>query len=352
MGKIAAVKLVDFYIVILILFISGITILGVFSPFFDPRNHTVIPYIGLLLPPLLVINIINCIYSVMTKRYILMGIVVLSFIFGFWGAGYKFSNFFNSSEDTLGYKNIRVMTFNIGENNKGNNSLENLKQVIQFIKSQDIDVLCIQEYPTNNETDELLKQYLNFMPFYTFTENSNQYLRVAIFSRFPILNIKHFLFQDSRNSAISAHLKINDKVIKLLCAHLQTTNYNQRHIHSIYTISNTIYQTITKMNENRKLRAQQADLLKEEIESNSLPLIFCGDINDTPASYTYRQISKNLKDGFKECGSGVGYTYRGFSKLLRIDHILYSDEFSGIRYWSPDRDFSDHNPVIMDLVLH
>ena len=38
------------------------------------------------------------------------------------------------------------------------------------------------------------------------------------------------------------------------------------------------------------------------------PVILCGDFNDTPASYTYRTVKGDLTDGFRDCGSGFGYT--------------------------------------------
>lgn len=352
MGKVAALKLIDFYILIFTLLIAGITILGVFAPFFDPRDHSIIPYIGLLLPLLLVINIINGIYLILTKRLGPSCLTIATLVIGFFGAGYKIDNIHRQTDNIEEFRNIRVMTFNIGENNSGADDFNNLEQISQFVKDEKIDILCIQEYPTNEETENSLIKRLDFMPFHTFTQNENEYLRVAIFSQFPIHNVKHFLFENSNNSAISAKLSIDDKIIQLICAHLQTTNFNQKQSGSLYTISNIICHAINKMSENRKRRAAQADLIKQEIKSCSYPLIFCGDMNDTPTSYAYKQISEELKDGFYECGNGIGYTYRGLLRLLRIDYILYSKEFTGTKYKSPDKPFSDHNPIIMNLTLH
>lgn len=35
-----------------------------------------------------------------------------------------------------------------------------------------------------------------------------------------------------------------------------------------------------------------------------------------------------------------------FKHLLRIDYILHSSEFQGVDYFSPDLEYSDHNPVV------
>lgn len=350
MGKVAAIKLIDFYIVLFSLFILGITILGVFSSLFDPRSYNVIPFIGLFLPVLLVINLITCFYLILTKKPILSCITAVVLIFGSVGAGYKLTNLFNSKIDSNN-GNLRIMTFNIGGDKIGSNDLDKLKEIAQFIRTEGIDILCIQEYPSHAGASDSLKEYLNFLPFRTFTEEGGDYLTIAIFSRFPIQNIKPILFNNSVNNAIFSDLVINNKTIRLVSAHMQTTNLREKQIYSGWKHPHTICQVISNLNSNLKMRASQANLIKEEIDSSEFPVIFCGDMNDPPTSYTYKVIKSELKDGFEECGKGIGYTFHGFFNLLRIDYILYSKDITGIRYNSPNKSFSDHNPVIMDLML-
>ncbi len=45
------------------------------------------------------------------------------------------------------------------------------------------------------------------------------------------------------------------------------------------------------------------------------------------------------------------YTYRGVKGLMRIDYILHSQELKGVDYYSPNYRWSDHNPVIMEMVF-
>lgn len=350
MGKVAAIKLVNFYIVIFSLLIAGITIIGVLSPFFDPRDYSIIPFIGLILPIILIFNILSCVYLLVTKKFIIASIIAITLCIGLLGAGYKLPN--SSKTVDSGGKNIRVMTFNISQNKAGNSNYGDLLEIAEFAKAENIDIFCIQEYPDNNEVGDSLRKCLSFLPYYTFPENVNGYLKVAIFSRYPIQNIKQMLFKNSYNSAIAADLLIESKTIRLICAHLQTTNFNQKRIGSIWNTPNSLHKTISKMNVNQRIRASQANLIREEICSSTVPVIFCGDMNDTPTSYTYKTIQKDLQDGFKECGSGIGHTYKGLLNMLRIDYILYSKEITGIKYDSPKKAYSDHNPVIMDLVLN
>ena len=50
-------------------------------------------------------------------------------------------------------------------------------------------------------------------------------------------------------------------------------------------------------------------------------MILCGDFNDTPLSYTYRQLSRKLTDSFIEKGRGIGNTYIGEFPSFRICYI-------------------------------
>ena len=58
-----------------------------------------------------------------------------------------------------------------------------------------------------------------------------------------------------------------------------------------------------------------------------------------------------LLDGFQTGGHGYMYTFKYFKHLLRIDYILHSPELKGLDYFSPDWEYSDHNPVVMRMKL-
>ena len=71
----------------------------------------------------------------------------------------------------------------------------------------------------------------------------------------------------------------------------------------------------------------------------------CGDFNDTPSSYTYTTISKNLKDAFVETGTGFGRTYVGKFPSYRIDYILYQGELNAYDFQTLPDELSDHYPI-------
>ncbi len=97
-------------------------------------------------------------------------------------------------------------------------------------------------------------------------------------------------------------------------------------------------------------RAGQAITIANEKRSSEKPVILCGDFNDVPYSYVYNTMLGNMVDGFKECGSGWMYTFRG-KKPVRIDYIFHDQVLKGLTYYKSDLTYSDHYPIYMKIAL-
>jgi endonuclease/exonuclease/phosphatase family metal-dependent hydrolase len=93
------------------------------------------------------------------------------------------------------------------------------------------------------------------------------------------------------------------------------------------------------------IRAKQARTVASHIRKCPFPVIVCGDFNDTPYSYTYNILSKNLHDSFSDAGFGFSSTYNGFMNTLRIDYILFSSSMTALKYQTDHLPYSDHFPV-------
>ncbi len=99
-------------------------------------------------------------------------------------------------------------------------------------------------------------------------------------------------------------------------------------------------------------RAAQAEHMHKLITASPTPHWCVATFNSLPSSYTYHTMKGNrLKDGFQTCGHGYMYTFRYFKRLLRIDYIFHSEELEGLDYFSPELDYSDHNPVVMRMKI-
>jgi endonuclease/exonuclease/phosphatase family metal-dependent hydrolase len=98
-------------------------------------------------------------------------------------------------------------------------------------------------------------------------------------------------------------------------------------------------------------RGYQADTVRRNLDASPYPLIVCGDFNDVPNSYAYFRIKGNRQDAFIAKNFGIGRTYVRISPTLRIDYILSSENFKVLQSRKIVNPYSDHYPVIADLLL-
>jgi endonuclease/exonuclease/phosphatase (EEP) superfamily protein YafD len=98
-------------------------------------------------------------------------------------------------------------------------------------------------------------------------------------------------------------------------------------------------------------RAAQIETVAEYIRKSPYPVIFCGDFNDTPVSYSYRQINNELQDAFVDAGTGLGQTHTHILPLLRIDYIFHSKSLMAVDQKTINKDYSDHFPVVARFTL-
>jgi endonuclease/exonuclease/phosphatase family metal-dependent hydrolase len=150
-------------------------------------------------------------------------------------------------------------------------------------------------------------------------------------------------------------------VIRVYNAHLETTGINST-LHRAAKIQNStgidiesnallnaIYGSYTI---GMMARAGQANMLAMDMRDSEAPIIVCGDFNDVPYSYVYNTILGDKIDGFKECGKGFMYTFRGGKKKVRIDYIFHDKKFTGLTYFKKEISYSDHYPVFMKLDIN
>lgn len=71
--------------------------------------------------------------------------------------------------------------------------------------------------------------------------------------------------------------------------------------------------------------------------------VVCGDLNNPPYNYMYRQVRQDLNDAFLERGSGRGTTYGQGLKSFRIDYVFTDKRLDVVEFRTLDTDgLSDH----------
>lgn len=336
-------------------------IMGMLAGYIAPYTFTEFAVAGLLLPLTLLLDVILLIYWLIRKRWwilVTLGVLLLNleFISSVLQLRFTSPDAPFSEEET-----IKIVSYNVRNFHAAHTS-STLSEISRLLQYEKTDIACFQEYCEEPDFAPPMSTAFPFLPVYAASYNHiTSYARygLAIFSRYPVLRMGEIDFHSLYNRGMWADLKINEDTVRVFNVHLQTTSVsrtrddfaryrNQGNIEGQHSALQEMYDALK---ENFKIRASQAREIRQLIDTTLYPVILCGDFNDTPASYAYHTLRGDLKDGFKDCGTGYTYTFRGIRKLLRIDFVLYSPSFQGKRYYSPQTRWSDHNPVFMEIQL-
>jgi endonuclease/exonuclease/phosphatase family metal-dependent hydrolase len=359
-------------LVVTVVAIAGV-LLSWAAQWISPVTYGAMAALGLVMPLVFAINFLCLLYW--TVRWKKMAFAPLAVVLFFlWGVGLYFKphltrSYSDTSPDrslvnVMSY-NVRGMVMPVAFDDEKTKYVPNMDSIIRVVDSLRPDILCMQEFqstrinPQHRFEDSL--PYLSYNRVRYRVENG-EFMNggMAIYSRYPIARSGYMDFEGSTKSMIWADIAVNGDTVRVFNAHLQTTSITEDDQEFIVnmnfvgdsTRTSKFRRMVGKLRDNFVIRATQADTLAQHIASSPYPVVVCGDFNDPPVSYTYRRISRGLRDSFREAGSGYGHSFRGFFNLLRIDYVLHSKSIECTEYTSPDLDYSDHNPVIARLRLH
>ena len=325
-------------IVVLLLFCMNalcalLFLLSCMAPFISPAAVWIFAFFGLAFPALLFVNILWLpFWLIFKRRFMLISGVVL--LLGAWNISSQFAwktcHSVKVPENSFSVMSFNVKVFDLYSWTQNTASKDH---ILQIIKNLQPDILCIQEFYTDNDKFNTLEELRKIYPYYYFhktvtIEEVHQW-GIATFSKFPIAGEELIPFRNSlHNTCIASDIVINEDTVRVFNAHLQSVYFNQEDYEDVKNLMERQLEKVPLLKSFGKLkvafekRAVQAELLRNRIETSSYKAIVCSDFNDTPNSYAYRTISKGLLDSFLESGCGFGLTYTGPYPFLRIDYIL------------------------------
>ena len=357
--------------VVVNLFFICLLLCSYLSLYISPVKFWPIAFAGFAYPVFLLINIFFVLFwLVFLKRYFLLSLIVILL-------GYKqITTYvkFSGADKKLAFENsLKVMTYNVRlfdlYNWRSESSKLTRKAIFELIKSESADILCLQEYYSGAGKHANFADSICLKAGYKYRdvelihgENKGLPYGMAIFSKYPIVKTYKLEFTNSKvNFCQSCDVSIGKDTIRVINLHLESIKFGKEDYNFVSEITTSppandqikkgSWSILNKMKFAYIKRAAQIETVVEYIKRSPYPVLFCGDFNDTPVSYSYRQISNLLDDAFVNAGKGLGQTHTQMLPLLRIDYIFHSRALQAIEQRTIEKDYSDHFPVVARFVL-
>lgn len=312
------------------------------------------------------------IYFLFRNRRLAIFLILVSF------TGYKnisttfafhpFSSWSNNKQADA----LRILTWNVqGFDNLSGKKSQNEPgwiQVLDHVKEWQPDIACLQEYKTVFGHRKLVdmkdrfdsagyKYFYCSKDFISTTYSGVKIVHgVAIFSKHPLVDSGTVTILNENGyieKMAYTDLMLNNRRMRIFTAHLASY---QLYSEQTYIDNKTYQETIEhkrsiigKIQQRELLHEQQVKTIRKSIDSSPYPVIYCGDLNNTPASYTYHYLRGKMQDAWLKKGLGLGKTYYNLAPSLRIDVCLADRAFSVQQSVVKRVYSSDHFPVLTDI---
>ncbi len=339
-----------------LVFFGLLSVLIVISPFVPPTTFWFFALLTFLVFPIVIVHILLVPFLVYRKNwYVFVAAIVLVI-----GVPLIFKIYvlrLDSEENRNKSGNLKVLSYNISFFRVGRVFSEEYyteqhhKEALNtraWILEQGPDIICMQEF--FNDVGSNIFNNLDFISdngkydYYFMNKplHDNGTSRgIVTFSKFPIVHQKEiFLAANRYNGALFTDIQFQKDTLRIINVHLASLNLFE---------SKDILSILSSVKENVLQKEEQCSILLEEIRNSPHPVILCGDLNETPLSYSYRQLENLTDDAFVQVGRGFGGTLTSNKVLsyLRIDH-QFIDPNIEVKSFTTHRNIylSDHYPII------
>lgn len=229
-------------------------------------------------------------------------------------------------------KTYTIISWNVSNFGNISQNEKVLPHAVEAMKRNFPDIICIQERPHTNVLiwDSIQARFSDYS-YIVKNTREDEVLNLAIFSKYPISNMKEYYFDGTYNKMMQVDVHIENQKIRLFNVHLQTTGLSDKKKGQVKNI-------ISSFADYAILRNQQADTLYKAVQQSLYPVLIVGDFNDLRFSYVYRLFYK-MRDFHHVAGEGLGGT---FMKFFKIDYMLSSQELQPLTYQLEENEWSDH----------
>jgi Metal-dependent hydrolase len=338
------------------LILGAALVIAYISIYVNPGTNWVPAFFGLYFVPLVIANLLLLLFFALRRSKVawcallaLLPTILYADLFVRWGADDK------PEQEGVSF---RLASYNVcnfqGYGNKDRQST--MQEIYRTLVAENVDIVCMQEFYFADST-QVFDIFSAYPYHYLRPQKSgvDRYFGNAVFSKYPIQNHGFISLSSSGRHVLYADFMLHGRSFRVYTTHLESNKI------SLTALADRLYKHPDASEEvlaaHRRIRdafrgrALQVDHLSHELSKTTIPFILCGDFNDTPVSYAYHHIQRQLHDSFREAGHGFGATFRYLWPSLRIDYIFYGDAFRAYSHSSPRLPYSDHYPVIADLII-
>lgn len=355
-------RLWSFVFLLVALVFLGASAVCAVSPVINPNRFVWASFFGLAFWPIFIVDVLLLIVMAFlrAKSFVVPLLALIICIPGF-KRSYSVGNKLEGTGD------IKVLSYNVEmfREREKNRSIKNMTydivyDIASLIRDRQPDIVCIQEFATYDYRLGMEKCIDEFcekigMKYSCYNSHEN-FAGNVIFSRYPIVDIPTETGSDEMFLGVIRKIDAGSRG-EFYLANVHMTSYQM-------TVSELNYVTDTKnLVENSDIygksivgklknayikRTKDSDQLLQRLPADGLPVVVCGDFNDTPLSYTYGRLKRyGLNDGFIQAGHGAGSTYAGKMPLLRIDYVWSNNQVVPMTFERINEKYSDHYPVVM-----
>lgn len=338
-------------------FWAGLWIVGYLSQHINPIYGGIFYFFSLFVGYIQVSMWICILWAILKKKKIwTFGFLFLQLL-GI--QNYYVTYAFSGKKDGIKEENIKILSYNLKNFELGT------EPIIEQIASQQPDIVCLQEvwdykkiynsrynfpYPLKNLQDRAKLPY-----FYFYPKMQNNF-GLAILSKYPIVYKGNVPFKSNGvNGIMYVDIRYKNQIMRVYNVHLQSINltYNPKYEHETgkikYDTPDKRKYLLQQLSNSAKKRSEQVSMLMGSMRECNYPVIIAGDLNSTPYTYVYRQLTQPLQDNFIVSGRGFGYTFNTYP--LRIDYIFTDKRFKVLYTYCESSLYSDHKILISYVKL-
>lgn len=328
----------------------------------DPADFWPAAFIAMAFPVLIIANLFFILLWLIRLRIHFL-ISLIPILLGWNLLGAYFSLGMHQQHDAK-FGDIQIASLNVRTFNKNdyyvNKDSRALQKTLDWVYAQDPDIMFFQEFYTNASrgfnTIDSCRRELNLPHIHkAYYKPSWKTMFMATFSKLPVIESGVLSDENERGYALWTDVEVKGDTLRMINAHLQSIRLATEMSILDSKLEPGLYKDpefrkeakslIRKMKKAFIGRSQQTKLLCDFIQASPYPVVLAGDLNDTPASYTYRKLRKELQDAFSTSGKGTANTYAGGFPSLRIDYIMSDNDLTTYGYKVHKLQASDHFPL-------